>query len=137
AYSRYVTRTAPYLGTEGMQPLAGDLDVELGYAYDSPAIRGASLPAHENPRHSKGRPGTRAPHVWIERDGARLSTLDLWGPGFTLLAGARGDGWCSSARQGAISAGIPIAIYQAGPDIGDPEGAIGDAFGIGDAGAVL
>lgn len=29
AYSRYVTRTAPYLGTSGMQPVADDLDIEL------------------------------------------------------------------------------------------------------------
>src|SRR5438034_6771567 len=30
AYSRYVTRTAPYLGTDGIQPVANDLNVELG-----------------------------------------------------------------------------------------------------------
>ena len=37
AYSRYVTRTAPYLGTDGIQPVAGDLNVELGYSYASTA----------------------------------------------------------------------------------------------------
>ena len=59
AYSRYVTRTAPYLGTDGMQPVAPDLNVELGYRYDSPAIchDGDPGPLHENPRESHARRG--------------------------------------------------------------------------------
>jgi 2-polyprenyl-6-methoxyphenol hydroxylase-like FAD-dependent oxidoreductase len=86
AYSRYVTRTAPYLGTEGIQAAANDLDVELGYCYGDPAR------VHENPRDSRGRPGTRAPHVWInERDG--VSTLDLYGRRFVLLTGPDGEAW--------------------------------------------
>ncbi len=42
---------------------------------------------YEHPRESKGRPGSRAPHVFLERDGTRLSTLDLFGRNFVLLAG--------------------------------------------------
>jgi 2-polyprenyl-6-methoxyphenol hydroxylase-like FAD-dependent oxidoreductase len=30
AYSRYVTRVAPYLGTEGMQPIVDDFSLEIG-----------------------------------------------------------------------------------------------------------
>lgn len=77
AYSRYVTRTAPYLGVEGIQPVVNDLNVELGYGYDPAG------PLHENPRESKARIGTRAPHIWLE-DGR--STLDLFGRDFVLLA---------------------------------------------------
>ena len=137
AYSRYVTRTAPYLGTDGMQPVEGDLDVELGYAYESAAVCGASPPAHENPRDSRGRPGTRAPHVWIDHDGERVSTLDLYGPRFTLLAARGGEGWCSAAGQAASQAGVPVAIYQVGHHLGDPDDVVGGAYGIGDGGAVL
>src|SRR5712691_2414755 len=64
AYSRYVTRTAPYLGTDGIQPVAPDLNVELGYGYEGAL--------HENPRESKARPGSRAPHYWLERNGERI-----------------------------------------------------------------
>lgn len=35
AYTRYVTRTAPYLGTEGLQPAAPDLEIEIDYSYPS------------------------------------------------------------------------------------------------------
>src|ERR1700751_2784466 len=30
AYTRYVTRVAPYLGTDGMQPLVDDFSLEIG-----------------------------------------------------------------------------------------------------------
>jgi 2-polyprenyl-6-methoxyphenol hydroxylase-like FAD-dependent oxidoreductase len=86
AYARYVTRTAPYLGTAGMQPLADDLEIELGYTYDSSAIEGGST-GHGSPRESKARPGTRAPHCWLTRNGERISTLDLFGRNYVVLAG--------------------------------------------------
>src|SRR5438132_9085313 len=79
AYSRYVTRTAPYLGTDNIQPVENDLNVELGYCYEGKL--------HENPRESKARHGSRAPHYWLERNGERISTLDLFGRNFVLLAG--------------------------------------------------
>jgi 2-polyprenyl-6-methoxyphenol hydroxylase-like FAD-dependent oxidoreductase len=76
AYSRYVTRTAPYLASKGFQPVAHDMNVELGYCYDGRL--------HEHPNASRGRPGTRAPHVWL---GENSSTLDLFGRDYVLLAG--------------------------------------------------
>jgi 2-polyprenyl-6-methoxyphenol hydroxylase-like FAD-dependent oxidoreductase len=137
AYARYVTRTAPYLGTDGMQRLADDLDVELGYAYDSAAICGGGLPAHENPRDSRGRPGTRAPHVWVDCHGARISTIDLYGPGFTLIAARHCDNWCSAARQAASQIGAQLTVHQIGRDIDDVDDALGNAYGIGDWGAAV
>lgn len=38
AYTRYVTRVAPYLGTEGMQPLVDDFSLEIGGRCNSPAV---------------------------------------------------------------------------------------------------
>jgi 2-polyprenyl-6-methoxyphenol hydroxylase-like FAD-dependent oxidoreductase len=84
AYARYVTRTAPYLAAGGMHPVAPDLNVELGYSYDPTG------PPHENPRESKGRPGTRAPHF---RRADSSSTLDLFGRNFVLLAGPEASAW--------------------------------------------
>jgi len=124
AYSRYVTRAAAYLGTAGMQPLEDDLNIELGYCY------GAG-PLHENPRESKGRPGTRAPHVWLERNGEKISTLDLFGRNFVLLAGPEGRKWRECAGTG-------VEALQTGEDgIADPDGAFPGAYGITPSGAVL
>jgi hypothetical protein len=101
AYSRYVTRTASYLGTAGMQPVVPDLEVELGYCYGLPDH------VHENPRESKGRPGTRAPHVWIDEKQGR-STLDLYGGNFVLLNGPKGDVWKDAGAKAADASGIPM-----------------------------
>ena len=136
AYSRYVTRTAPYLGTEGMQPVADDLAIELGYAYQSAAGGGATAVGHENPRQSKGRPGTRAPHIWLVRDGARISTLDLWGQ-FTLVAARGADHWCAAAPLVAARANVPLQLYRIGPGLDDPDQAFEAAYGIDSEGAVL
>jgi len=137
AYARYVTRTAPYLGTDGMQPVAGDLDVELGYAYDSAAICGSAGPGHENPRESKGRPGTRAPHVWLVENGQRISTLDLYGPHFTLLGGRDADVWCDLAGSAAASANVPLRTRRIGAELDDPDDAFERAHGIDAGGALL
>jgi 2-polyprenyl-6-methoxyphenol hydroxylase-like FAD-dependent oxidoreductase len=137
AYARYVTRSAPYLGTEGMEPVAGDLDIELGYVYNSAAICGAAPPAHENPRTSHGRPGTRAPHVWIDRQGERISTLDLCGRGFTLIAGRQGGAWRDAATDAASQLNLPVSVYQVGPNLDDETGAMSDAYGLGATGASL
>ncbi len=80
AYTRYVRRTAPYLGVDDAPPLAPDLDIELGYLYRSGAVipDDDDLPeGHDDPRHTRGRPGSRLPHVWVERDGQQVSTIDL------------------------------------------------------------
>jgi 2-polyprenyl-6-methoxyphenol hydroxylase-like FAD-dependent oxidoreductase len=103
AYTRYVTRSATYLGAKDFQPLANDFDIEVGYLYQSPAIvtdenldRG-----HEDPRESCGRPGSRAPHLWIERDRKKISPLDLFGRAFVLLAPSGGESWIPAAHAAA------------------------------------
>jgi 2-polyprenyl-6-methoxyphenol hydroxylase-like FAD-dependent oxidoreductase len=134
AYTRYVTRSATYLGAKDYQPLANDFNIELGYIYRSPAIisedgidRGS-----EDPRESRGRPGSRAPHLWIEKGTQRISTLDLFGHGFTLLTSAGGAAWTNASRAAAREiAGLDFDAHV----IPTHEFAI--AYGIGDSGAVL
>ena len=85
------------------------------------------------------RPGRRAPHVWLERDGARLSTIDLFGPRFVLLAGRRGDAWSAAAQQLAGPSYPPLVAHTigGGRPITDPDDAWQDAYEIDDEGAVL
>ncbi len=140
AYSRYVTRSAPYLRSDDLQAIQNDLNIELGYCYHSPAVipdgTDDGIP-HENPRDAKGRPGTRAPHVFLERNGERISTLDLFGRNFVLLAGPEGDSWRESARA-AKQLGIKLDICEIGKDgLGDPAGVFSSAYGVTRSGAVL
>ena len=45
-----------------------------------------------------GTPRRRAPHVWLQRDGGPISTIDLFGRGFVLLTGSRGEAWLRSGE---------------------------------------
>jgi 2-polyprenyl-6-methoxyphenol hydroxylase-like FAD-dependent oxidoreductase len=67
------------------------------------------------------RPGSRAPHVWLERDGAQISTIDLFGRGWVLLAGP--------AWQQPVPPGVTLHRVE--------EGGFLAAYGIGAEGAVL
>jgi 2-polyprenyl-6-methoxyphenol hydroxylase-like FAD-dependent oxidoreductase len=141
AYSRYVTRVAPYLGTEHMQPLVDDISMELGHRYDSSAVAlepGGNPALHEHPHQSKGRPGSRAPHVFLARGGERISTLDLFGRDFVLLAAAEGGAWCDAALVAADRLRLRLDGYIVGEnDLLDPQGGFPDAFGLSIGGAVL
>lgn len=134
AYTRYVTRSATYLGAKDYQPLANDFNIELGYIYRSPAIVAEDdvQRVSEDPRESKGRPGSRAPHLWLGRGGQRISTLDLFGRGFVLLTTPAGAGWGEPSRAAARRiAGLDFDAHV----IDAPEFAA--SYGVGDSGAVL
>jgi 2-polyprenyl-6-methoxyphenol hydroxylase-like FAD-dependent oxidoreductase len=132
AYQRYVTRTAPYLGTEGVPAALPDLNVELGYHYGSSAVcvEGAVVP-HDDPRAGAGRPGSRAPHVWLNRRGDRISTLDLFGRRFVVIGGPDSSSWCSAARAVSDQRGLTIDIHRIGADgLTDPDGGLLGAYGM-------
>ena len=141
AYARYVTRVAPYLGTDGMQPLVDDFSMEIGYLYDSPAIvgdPGGESPLWKHPRESKGRPGSRAPHLFLDRGGGRASTLDLFGRNFVVIAGERGGAWCAAARAAARRLGVELDAYRIGDGgLADPANRFPEAYGISGSGAVV
>jgi hypothetical protein len=141
AYSRYVTRSAPYLRSESIQAIENDLNIELGYCYHS----AAAIPdpdekrvPHDNPRATRGRPGTRAPHIVLERRGEKISSLDLFGGNFVLLTGPEGNAWKESGRDASKQLGVRLDVHQIGSDaVADPSGAFPDAYGISPSGAVI
>jgi 2-polyprenyl-6-methoxyphenol hydroxylase-like FAD-dependent oxidoreductase len=140
AFTRYVTRVAPYLGTEDTQPIVDDFSMEIGYRYDSPAIvlEPGGPPLHQHPRESGGRPGARAPHVFLDRGGTRLSTLDLFGRNFVLLAGPGGEAWRDAALAVAKEFGVGLDVHVVGSDgLVDAGGSFPGSFGISPSGAVL
>ncbi|MER6201368.1 FAD-dependent monooxygenase [Streptomyces sp. NPDC001586] len=113
--------------------------LQLGYLYPDPA-GGPDAGPCEDPYRPTGRPGSRAPHLWLGHDGGRMSVLDLFGTGFTLLAGPLGQRWLPAGARAAAGLGLPLAVYRiGGPDsaLRDPCGTFPTRYGIGPAGAVL
>jgi 2-polyprenyl-6-methoxyphenol hydroxylase-like FAD-dependent oxidoreductase len=132
AFSRYVTRTAPWLAARVQpEPVVDDLRIELGYLYNS------FLGVHADPRATCGVAGSRAPHLWLERRGERVSTIDL-ARGYVLLAGAAGSAWVDAAKEVSRGfGGLPLDSYCIGKELSDPEQRFPQAYGISNAGASL
>ena len=123
---------------EQSAPLLDYAAIAFGYRYRSAAIIGAledERPALM-PAELTGQPGTRAPHVWLERNGERLSTIDLFGCRYVLLTGADGGAWVDAARSVTDTA---VEAYRIGSDgdFADPDGRWPAAYGVMDGGAVL
>jgi hypothetical protein len=137
------------LGVDSQQPLekqAPLLSPIIGYRYRSEAILGdvAATPSPdgiellEHPELD-GQPGTRVPHLWVERQGQRISTLDLLDGCFVLLTGTDGVPWCEAARAVAVNLGIELTAYRVGPDADllDLENSWPAKLGVSADGAVL
>jgi putative polyketide hydroxylase len=95
-----------------------------GYRYRSQAVldedAGPSSPVEINlldkPEELTGLPGTRVPHLWVERQGQRISTLDLLNGRFVLLVGPAGTPWQKAAPGVAVSLVIDLVAYRLGAD---------------------
>ncbi|MBN9607708.1 MAG: hypothetical protein BGO26_09580 [Actinobacteria bacterium 69-20] len=141
AYARYVARLDPDLPKENLAEELDDAAVELGAVYGSHAVitDGSELPDTHNPRTGVLLVGSRAPHVWLERDGAQLSTLDLVQRGFLLLTGADGQEWCDAAAVVGRELGVDVSAVSvdSGAAVSDPSGTFCEVYGIEPSGAVL
>jgi hypothetical protein len=80
----------------------------VGYRYRSQAVLSEDA-ASEPPgdiallerEELTGIPGTRVPHVWLEQQSRRISTLDLLDARFVLLTGNEGTHWRDEAIRAA------------------------------------
>jgi putative polyketide hydroxylase len=85
-----------------------------------------------------------APEIPLERRSAsgalsRISSGELFGKSYVLLAGSDGFGWCEAAEaiRGRL-AGVSLDIYRVGSkELRDPDGRFSVEFGIGLDGAAL
>jgi hypothetical protein len=116
----------------------------LGVSYESPAVvpDGTEPPQVANPVIDylpTARPGSRAPHLWLRRNGTRISTLDLYDTSFVLLTGRTGQTWKPAAALAAGQVGAPVCCYSIGPDsdLIDPQTEWPSLYGIEPDGAVL
>ncbi len=114
----------------------------FGASYESAAVipDGSALPPVDDPVTQyapTARPGSRAPHVWLERNGERLSTIDLFGGRFVLLTGPGGQAWCDAASHAAAARPELVAHIIGGSEIADPDGAWLKAYELEPDGAVI
>jgi putative polyketide hydroxylase len=125
-------RLFPKLDLSDVAPPTDMLGLMGGFRYRSTAIvTEDDDPAPvENPFEPSGRPGFPAPHVPIELDGV-TSTMELFGPEWTLVCGQDDAAWRAAAAV-AAELGITLNVYGA-----ELPSAVADRFGIEAGGASL
>lgn len=120
--------------------------VEMNQRYQSDAIiaDGTPEPGFERDaelyHQASSRPGAHLPHVWLARDGHKVSTLDLCGKGrFALLTGIGGDRWAEAAQSVAADLGVDIDVHVIGPGqiYDDPYGDFARSRETTETGALL
>jgi putative polyketide hydroxylase len=131
-----------YLQFSGEHPPRpfGNWGVILGSTYASDAVIPDGSPApriadRATEYAAVARPGHRAPHAWLGSDATR-STIDLVGDDLAVLS--RDPAWVAAADRVAAAVGSPIRSWtlRDGLAPSDPD-AFDEAYGIGEAGAVL
>ncbi len=121
------------------------LNVEAGFAYRFGAVIPDGSPAPIGPQQSPiafeptARPGHHVPHVWLDRDGQRISTVDLVASeGFTLFVDEAAEKeWRAAADVAAGRSRCPLAVVAIGGALADPRGEWADCRGTGSGGGVL
>jgi 2-polyprenyl-6-methoxyphenol hydroxylase-like FAD-dependent oxidoreductase len=128
------------------------LMVTFGYVYDSSAVvaePGDTVPAAPpgpggvrtaalvDPRGLDGRPGTRAPHLWLRRDGVRVSTLDLFGRRPVLLLGPAAEPWRAAATAAAKRLGVEVDVHRVGAELVEDDRSWHETYGVTPEGVVL
>jgi 2-polyprenyl-6-methoxyphenol hydroxylase-like FAD-dependent oxidoreductase len=115
----------------------------FGFIYESAAVVEDGSPTCSSTAGeyvATGRPGARAPHIWLRAaDGRRLSTIDLAVDRFVLLAAEDGAAWREAMQEIAAARRVNAGAYIVGAtgDLVDEDGRWSDVFGVGSTGAVL
>ncbi len=84
------------------------------YRYDSRAVLTEDAAAADI-LDNQAIPGCRLPHRWLTDSGRQLSTLDLAGAQWTLLAGPHGTGWLTASTDGLRVRQITAAMIDSDP----------------------
>ncbi|MER6265850.1 FAD-dependent oxidoreductase [Streptomyces sp. NPDC001797] len=103
----------------GADRRGGILNIVLGYRYPKGAVLGTDpdQPLVPNGMNLTGQPGSRAPHLWLRREGERVSTLDLYERSMVLLSDAEsaaGAAWHAAARRIADTERLRLDTYRIG-----------------------
>ncbi|MFE3993409.1 FAD-dependent oxidoreductase [Streptomyces goshikiensis] len=101
--------------TMGGGPGSGVLTTAMGYCYPRGAVVGGDphRPVIPEKLRLSGDVGTRAPHMWLTRAGAKISTLDLYERSFVLISGV-GTPWREAAEEVASKLDVRLEAHTIG-----------------------
>ena len=112
------------------------MGMDLGFHYEAGALvaDGSEPPDVEDvviDYAPTERPGHRAPHFSLQRNGEEISSLDLFDGIFSLLTGCDGAPWVAAAAAISAETGLPLQVPEVDEDGWEA------LYGVGPSGAVL
>ena len=122
------------------------LNVEAGFHYERGAVISDETPVPDLENSAtdfvpNARPGHHIPHIWLERQGVPVSTVDLVArSGLTLFVSSVGEReWKCAAKRAQEENVCPIAVVAIGENVSvsDPSNRFVTACDVGDEGALL
>jgi putative polyketide hydroxylase len=113
---------------------------EIGYCYyDSPVVVKDGREEHVTTAIDytpHGTPGARAPHFWTEKNGKRISSINLFMDRFILMAASGGAAWKEALTGAGLAADVDFhTIGEGGLKAEDFD--FCEAYGVDADGAVL
>jgi hypothetical protein len=117
------------------------LGQDLGFVYETGALipDGSDLPvvADRAAEYAPtARPGSRAPHCWLDRGGEHISILDLFNRSFVLLVPETATAWQAAAASLGAALVRTVRIGSQG-ECRDESGTWRALYAVGPDGAVL
>jgi 2-polyprenyl-6-methoxyphenol hydroxylase-like FAD-dependent oxidoreductase len=117
-------------------PFAGRslTQIDMGYQYRSVVITADGSPDADPPGadyRPSATPGCRAPHLWLEAEPGRRSTIDLFDRDHILLTAPAGQAWRAAATAASQTLGVPVVSHV----VREPDWP--DRYGVTATGAVL
>lgn len=120
-------------------PIYSDSAMELGQVQRSDSILAehfSDLPPALDPDAYPGHPGIRAPHVWVDVEGGRCSTLDLFTRQYVVMT--ESEAWYQAALSCQQQLSLPIRVLLAGKDVLFPaDSPFAASFGTTNDGVIL
>nr|WP_145164378.1 FAD-dependent monooxygenase [Paenibacillus terrae] len=123
-------------------PVTSNNHVIMRYQYRSSAVIAEHTDSESNlspyVEHLDGKPGTRAPHLWLEQNGQPISTIDLFHKNYVLLADEHST-WAYAAQYVSGELNLPIDMFTIGQtgSLQDPENQWHKTYQVPAGGVVL
>jgi len=121
-------------------PILNSIGQDIGFSYQSSLVipdgtqELAITATHYLPN---ARPGSRAPHLWLQGPDRVISTIDLFVDSFTLLTDSDGESWSKAHLSINLALSFRCVIIGENGDYKDINNDFHELYGIERGGAVL
>lgn len=121
-------------------PILNSIGQDIGFSYQSSLVvpdGTKALAITATQYFPNARPGSRAPHLWLQGPDKKISTIDLFIDSFTLLTDSDGKSWSKVLLSMNPALSFRCVSIGENGDYNDINNDFHELYGIEHGGAVL